>query len=149
MSNEATTLHPDSCRSPLVTTPEYCDLSSMETPEDKLIYLSERQSTQPPLSASECSDECKVPGCLSGLWIRGEMRDGKWYFRSVSESRIVHGVASLLCDIYSGKNAAECNTITDTDIEQLGIEPLLSLNRRQAVRKVLNFIRATVNSSAF
>jgi sulfur transfer protein SufE len=59
----------------------------------------------------------------------------------------VHGVATLLCDIFSGKSAAECDAITDTDINQLGIEPLLSLNRRQAVRKVLNFIRATVNSS--
>lgn len=118
------------------------DLHTLQTYEDRLVFLSERPPKVPLLSSEERNDTCKVAGCISGLWITGRQRNNAWEFQTYSESNIVLGVASLLCDLFYGATSEEILAITDEEISALAIEQLLSLNRRHAVGKIIDFFRS-------
>ncbi len=125
------------------------ELASLGSAEDRLMYLCERASDQAPLGPSECTAERKVPGCISGLWIRGATRDGKCFFSTFGDSHLVAAISSLLCDLFSGVSpdelkAQEIYPLVDT----LGIESLLSLNRRHAVQKICSYIHAYANAQS-
>lgn len=125
----------------LLRNPDVKDLLALHTHEDRLMFLTERPPIGPLLPQEERVDACKVPGCLSGLWIKGEAINGEWRFRTFSESSVVLGVATLLCDLFFGASSDEIVSVTDEEISALMIEQLLSLNRRHAVSKIIDFIR--------
>jgi cysteine desulfuration protein SufE len=118
------------------------DLLTLSTYEDRLLFLTERSIKVPLLALEERDDTCKVKGCLSGLWIKGIQKNGTWEFRTFSESSVVLGVASLLCDLFFGATSEEVLSITDDEIAALTIDQLLSLNRRQAVARIIEYFRS-------
>jgi cysteine desulfuration protein SufE len=124
------------------------DLLALHTHEDRLIFLSERPPKVPLLPLEERTDTCKVPGCVSGLWIKGARKNGVWEFQTFSESSVVLGVSSLLCDLFYGATSEEVLSVTDKEIAALTIDQLLSLNRRHAVSKVIDFFRACAKNEA-
>jgi cysteine desulfuration protein SufE len=117
------------------------ELLALDTPEEKLEFLSERTRLIPPLRNDELTECDKVPGCLSGLWLVGTVTDGVCIFRAHSDSSVVAGVAGLLCDLYSARSAGEIMALPESFSSQLRIEQLLSMNRRQAVRRIVEFMR--------
>jgi sulfur transfer protein SufE len=116
---------------------EYRDLTSAE---DRLTCLMERPPLKPLLALEECSDGCKVPGCLSGLWITGTTERGRCYFRCRSESQVVQGVVSLLCDLASGQVPHDVQLVTQRLLPVLGLEQLLSMTRKAAIAKTVSFM---------
>ena len=117
------------------------ELLALDTPEEKLEFLLERIRLFAPLRNEEIAECDKVPGCLSGLWLVGSVTDGNCVFRAHSDSSVVAGVAGLLCDLYSARSAEEIVALPESFSSQLRIEQLLSMNRRQAVRRIVEFMR--------
>lgn len=117
---------------------EYCDLPSAE---DRLSWLMERPPVHTPVPDAECAPEKKVPGCLSSLWLYSENRGGRCYYSARSESDMVQGIVSFICDLYSERSPAEILEIGDTLVSLLGIEKLLSTTRRRAVLNTVGFIQ--------
>jgi cysteine desulfuration protein SufE len=77
-----------------------------------------------------------VEGCQSQLWLVPAFRDGLCHFRADSDSSIVKGIASLICDYFSGESP---ETILSGDIrflEEVGVDQHLSSNRRNGLGKV-------------
>jgi len=108
--------------------------------EDKLTYLMEREPTEPLLSVLESATACKVPGCLSGLWLEGSVSDGLCRFRCRSESEVVESIVSVLCDLASGRAPADVSRVLQGVVPSLGLEGLLSLTRKAAVAKSVAFM---------
>lgn len=54
------------------------------------------------LSLEFRTDEYKVPGCISGVFITAELKDGKVFYKGFSESFIVKGFVYILFKALSG-----------------------------------------------
>jgi cysteine desulfuration protein SufE len=139
--------------SSVIHTPEHqaliSDYTFLDCAEDRLAWLMERQAQHATLPGSYCTPERRVPGCLSGLWLYVEQSgDGSVLFSARSESAMVQGVVSFLCDLYSGRSAHQILTLGDTLAQELKLEGVLSLTRRRAVASTVAFFAASADEIA-
>jgi len=124
---------------------EYHDLDSSE---DRLAWLMERPSLHPAVSTEHLTDSNKVPGCLSGLWLHGEVREGRCAFSAKSESDMVQGISSFICDLYSARTPDEVLEIGDSLVSVLMLERLLSTTRKRAVSSTVAYILHTAREAS-
>lgn len=82
-----------------------------------------------------------VPGCVSRVWLHGEMAEGQTRFRCDADSPIVKGLAALLCDLYSSTSPAEAATVEPKIWEACGFTKLLSPTRLNGLMNVRKRIR--------
>ena len=99
----------------------------MDDWEDRYRYLIELGRELPALSSHEMSDEFKVRGCQSQVWLIPDMIDGKLVLRGDSDAHIVKGLVALMLVIFSGKSPSD---IVKTDapaiLAGLGLKDHLS-----------------------
>ena len=119
------------------------ELLSLDTAEDRLSFLMERPPLHSALPEALRTSERKVPGCLSGLWLHGVCEDGICRYSAYSESSLVQGVVSFLCDIYSDRAPEEITEIGDLIARAVNLEGLLSLTRKRASSSTVSFILHT------
>ncbi|MFL2842798.1 MAG: SufE family protein [Coraliomargaritaceae bacterium] len=113
---------------------------------ERLGYLVEYSKKVPKLNDSLKLDGFKIEGCLSQLWIVPEFKDQKCYFKSESDSSIVHGIAGLLCDFFSDQPPKEILNNDATFLEEVGINQHLSPNRRNGLSKIVESIHRFAKS---
>jgi cysteine desulfuration protein SufE len=83
------------------------------------------------------TDDLIVPGCVSRVWLHGELREGLTHFRCAADSPMVAGLIALLCDLYSAATPAEVARIEPEVWSRCGFTKLLTptrLNGLAAVR---------------
>lgn len=108
---------------------------------ERLGYVVERGKNAKGLPEDLRIDSFKIEGCMSQLWVVPEFRGGLCYFISESDSAIVKGIASLLCDFYS-ESTPEDIVVTDADfLGDVGITQHLSPNRRNGLSRIVEFIQ--------
>lgn len=123
-------------------------LSAIKNSQERFAYVIGCARQQPALDACFKTDVFRVEGCLAKLWFVPEFREGKCYFQADSDSAIVKGIASVLCDFYSGHTPEE---IVGTDpgfFEKVGITQHLTPNRRNSLSKIWEKIRGFALSCA-
>jgi sulfur transfer protein SufE len=121
------------------------DYLALESAEDRLTWISERPVLHPPFPLERATPQCRVPGCMSGLWLESKNELGNFIFMAHSDSHIVGGIASLLCDLYSGLTSEEIIEQGDLPIQQLKLEGLITPTRRNAIQKVFQFFLYNAN----
>ena len=89
--------------------------------EERYRYIIELGRELPVLDENFKTDEYKLFGCQSNVWLKLEVRSGKdgssvFDMRADSDSQIVKGLVSLVRQIYLGRTSAE---ILAFDIESL------------------------------
>ena len=101
---------------------------------DRYQYIIGLGRKLPELDAAYKTDQYKVRGCISQVWLKSELLDGAprtLAFRGDSDSAIVKGLIAILHTCLSGRTPRE---ILDEDIEglfkRIGLEQHLSPNRR-------------------
>lgn len=117
-------------------------LSRLHGAQDRLAHLVERARGRPPLAAAFRTDAFKVEGCLSRLWLVAELRGGRCFFQSDSNSQIVRAIAELLCEFYSGHTPEEIVALDPAFLGKLGITQHLTPNRRNGLSRLWEKIRA-------
>ncbi|WP_165942228.1 SufE family protein [Luteimonas arsenica] len=89
------------------------------------------------------SEEHRLHGCQSMVWIVPSGDAGRLDFAAASDSAIVSGLVYLALRVYSGRSARE---ILDTDpsyIADIGLAKHLSPTRSNGLASLLAFIRDT------
>lgn len=117
------------------------DLLHIEDAQERLGLLVERARSRLAESRAEHIDAHRVPGCVSPVWLVGEMRDGLCHFRSDAESPLVRGLVALLCELYSGSAPRDVLATEPAILEQLGFHRTLSPTRLNGLRSVRAAIR--------
>jgi cysteine desulfuration protein SufE len=117
------------------------ELRKARTPQDRLAYLVRRAREQPRFDPEFRTEEYRVEGCLSRLWLVMEFKRGRCYFRSDSDSLIVKGIAGLLCDFFSGHTPGAIVAHDPSFLAEAGINQHLTPNRRNALSRVWESIR--------
>lgn len=114
----------------------------------RLGHLVDEARRRDPLPAQDRTDANLVPGCMANLWVVAAFRDGRCRFRCDSDSLVVKSIATLLCDFYSDAEPREILALDPSFLQSAGITQHLSANRRNALSRVWDIIRAFASSHA-
>ncbi len=122
------------------------EINLIPDPYERLGYIVDRGKKAEGLSDDLRIDSFKIEGCMSQLWVVPEFKEGLCYYHSESDSAIVKGIASLLCNFYS---AAKPQEIVETDADflgEVGITQHLSPNRRNGLSRIVESIQRFAQS---
>jgi cysteine desulfuration protein SufE len=108
---------------------------------ERLGYIVDRGKKADGLTEDLRIDSFKIEGCMSQLWVVPAYKEGLCSFKSESDSAIVKGIASLLCDFYSEAKPDDIRK-TDADfLSEVGITQHLSPNRRNGLSRIVESIQ--------
>ena len=104
-------------------------------------YLIDLGRKLPDLPPEWKTEEHRLQGCQSMVWIVAEGDANRLDFHAISDSAIVSGLIYLALRVYSGRSAAEI-AATDADyIADIGLAKHLSPTRSNGLAALLAFIR--------
>ncbi|HEY0333524.1 MAG TPA: SufE family protein [Stenotrophomonas sp.] len=109
-------------------------------------YLIDLGRKLPPFPESWKSEEHRLLGCQSMVWIVPEGNAGRLDFHAISDSAIVSGLIFLALRVYSGRSAAEILATEPSYIADIGLSRHLSPTRSNGVAAMLAFIRDTAQA---
>ncbi|MCU0934830.1 MAG: SufE family protein [Gammaproteobacteria bacterium] len=100
--------------------------------QERYDYISELGAKLPPMPEAEKTDESRVHGCISKVWVTGRATGDPLVmeYRADGEGPIIRGLVALLYLLFQGRSREE---VLDLDaegvIEKLGLDENLSPNR--------------------
>jgi cysteine desulfuration protein SufE len=89
------------------------------------------------------TEEHRLQGCQSMVWIVPSGDASKLDFASISDSAIVSGLVFLALRVYSGRSAEEIVATEPDYIAAIGLAKHLSPTRSNGLAALLDFIRNT------
>lgn len=104
-------------------------------------YLIDLGRKLPDLPAEWKTDEYRLHGCQSNVWIVAEGDAARLDFHAISDSAIVSGLIYLALRVYSGRPAAEILATAPDYIAAIGLAKHLSPTRSNGLAALLAFIR--------
>lgn len=114
----------------------------LETWEEKYSYIIELGSHLEPLDEEYRTEEWKVRGCQSQVWLEPKLENGKLLFKGDSDAFIVKGLIAIVLMIYSNKSAQEIKEIEVEEIfAKLGLQEHLSPSRRNGLFSMVEKIK--------
>lgn len=118
------------------------NFSMLDDWEDKYQYLIDLGEKLPPLDEKYKTDEWKVSGCQSQVWLVPEQQDGILNFKGDSDAIMVKGIIAVILAIYRNKSAQEIKKIeVDKIFAKLGLQEHLSLSRRNGMMSMVDKIK--------
>lgn len=111
--------------------------------EERYRYVIDLGRKLEPLSAEEMTDDYKVRGCQSQVWlVPNKDGEGHIHLRGGSDAHIVKGLVALMLLIYSGKTAEEILAVDAKGIlDKLGLAAHLSPMRANGLFSMVERIR--------
>lgn len=118
----------------------------LEDWEDRYRYLIELGKDLPDLSESERTEDNRVKGCASQVWVVTTIDHSGLEpilsFKGQSDAHIVKGLVALTLALYSNKTAREILSIDALDLfRRLGLAEHLTPQRSNGVRSMVERIR--------
>lgn len=128
------------------------DFALIDDWEERYRYVIELGRALPDLSEDARTEENRVRGCASQVWLETRVsRDASGEpvlsFRADSDAHIVRGLVAILLTLYSGENGAgkTAHEVLATDamgaFERLGLVEHLTPQRSNGVRSMVDRIR--------
>lgn len=87
------------------------------------------------------TEEHRLSGCQSMVWIVPQGDASRLEFRAVSDSAIVSGLIYLALRVYSGRSAADIDATEPQFVADIGLAKHLSPTRSNGLTALLAFIR--------
>jgi cysteine desulfuration protein SufE len=109
--------------------------------EDRYKKLIEWGKNLPDLPDALKSEDAKVKGCQSQVWIHGRLEDGKVIFQADSDALLVRGLVALLLKVYSGSTPAEILVFPPDFVREIGLESKLSPSRANGLFSMIKQIK--------
>lgn len=117
------------------------DFSMFEDWNDKYEYLIDYGKSLPLIDEKYKTDEYRIHGCQSRVWLFVEVIDGLLYFYADSDAIITKGVVGLLIKVFSGHPAQE---ILDSELyflKKIGLQEHLSPTRANGLVSMIKQIK--------
>jgi cysteine desulfuration protein SufE len=110
--------------------------------EQRYRYLIDMGKALPALPDEERSEETRVKGCVSQVWLIEERDGDKHIFRADSDAHIVRGLAALLLRLYSGRTGEEIHSVDARDVlKRIGLAEHLSPQRSNGLASMIGRIQ--------
>jgi cysteine desulfuration protein SufE len=103
--------------------------ASCQSAESKYKKIIELGKAQKPLLEEYKTEENRVSGCQSRMYLRSTFENGAVFFESDSDAIISAGLALLLVKVYSGESPETILKCPPNYIEELGLSQTLTPGR--------------------
>ena len=123
------------------------DLNIIDDPHERLNEVVSRGRAMK-LDDVHKTEANLVPGCVSRVWLRSELVNGRTCFLCDADSPMVKGLAALLCELYTGADPAEVAEVAVVEPrlwEACGFTKMLSPTRLNGLAGMRMRIRALAN----
>ena len=119
------------------------EFSFLDDWEDRYKYIIDLGRALEPLSEEEHSDQNKVRGCASQVWLVTDPEaGGRLHFRGDSDAHIVRGLIAILLRLYSDRSPKEILEIdANGAYERLGLSGALTAQRSNGLFSMVERIR--------
>ncbi len=106
--------------------------------DDKYEYIIDMGKRLAPLESKYKTDENKVRGCQSSVWLVADYRHGNIYYQADSDALIVKGLISMLIRVLSGRTPDEILEARLDFIREIGMTTHLAQTRSNGL---LNMVK--------
>ena len=113
------------------------DFSLFDNWEDKYEYVIDLGKKLPPLSSAYKTEEYKIKGCQSSVWIHSYFKDGKVFYEGDSDAVIVKGLVSLMITVLSGHSPKDIVAAPLDFINATGLGSHLAQTRSNGLRSMI------------
>ena len=108
---------------------------------DRLHYLIDKAKELEALPEQAKTEENRIRGCASKLWLIGGVReDGTMMYQVDGEAHISKGTAKVVTDIVNGEHRSSVANLTVDSFEPLGIKELLTMQRQNGLGELIDRI---------
>ena len=108
---------------------------------DRLHYLIDKAKEIDPLPEAVKTEENRIRGCASKLWLIGGAReDGTMMYQVDGDAHISKGTAKVVTDIVNGEHRSAVANLTVEDFTTLGIKELLTVQRQNGLGELIERI---------
>ena len=108
-------------------------------------YLIDLGKKLDPMPDSIKTEENRVSGCISMVWLVAEVRDGRLHFQADSNGDIVKGLIYVMAAAFQGKSVQEVRELKVEDIlKKISFDGNLLSNRRNGFTSMVNKIKELV-----
>ena len=104
-------------------------------------YLIDLGRRLPPFPQEWMTEQNKVQGCQSQVWLVAEGSSEKLVFHAISDSAIVSGLIALLLRVYSGRSAHDILSTEPRFVEHIGLAQHLSPTRSTGLFAMMRAIK--------
>lgn len=105
------------------------EFSLFDTWDEKYEYIIDLGKKLPPLEEKYKTDENRVRGCQSVVYLVAEYKDGRIYYKADSDAVIVKGLISMLMRVLSGQTPDAILTASMDFIRDIGMMTHLAQTR--------------------
>ena len=114
---------------------------------DRLQYLVDKAREVKPLPDAAKTEDNRIRGCASKLWIIGGAdTENKMQYQVDGDAFITKGTAKVVTDIVNGGDKSEVAQLTVEDFTPLGIKELLTLQRQNGLGELITRIIRIANA---
>jgi len=108
---------------------------------DKYQYLIDLGRKLPEFPDEYKSEQYRLHGCQSQVWLRASEEGGVLNFAAVSDSAIVSGLIAVLMRVYNGRAPQEILATAPTFIGEIGLDAHLSPTRSNGLHAMIDAIQ--------
>jgi cysteine desulfuration protein SufE len=108
---------------------------------DRYQYIIDLGRQLPPFPEADKTEERKIKGCQSQVWLVTKPVGDRLEFQAISDSAIVSGLIAILMRLYSGRPAREILATPPSFITAIGLDQHLSPTRSNGLHAMLGAIR--------
>jgi len=110
--------------------------------KDRYKYLIDMGKTLQTLSDEYKTEENRIHGCQSQVWIHIQEEDGKLHMHAMSDAAIVSGLIALLLKYYNHRSPQEIAEAPLDFLGEIGLIQHLSPNRSTGLYHMIKRIKA-------
>ena len=119
--------------------------------EDRYRYVIELGESLPPFPEEARTDEHKVRGCVSQVWLvtaAGPGPDPEVRFEGDSDAHIVRGLVAIMLALFSGQHASRIvATDAEATMREFGLDEHLTPQRANGLRSMVKRIKQDAESA--
>ena len=108
---------------------------------DKYEYIIELGKKLPLIDSKYKTDENKVQGCQSQVWLHYDINNGKIIFTADSDAIITKGLIGLLIRVLSGQEPQDILNAKLDFLEKIGMKEHLSMTRANGLVAMVNHMK--------
>ena len=113
------------------------DFSLFESWEEKYEYLIDLGKKLLPLDDNFKTEDYKIKGCQSSVWIHSSFKDGNVFYEGDSDAIIVKGLVSLMIKVLSGQSPKDIVEAPLEFINEIGLSSHLAQTRSNGLRSMI------------
>jgi cysteine desulfuration protein SufE len=108
---------------------------------DRYQYIIDLGKQLPDFPEDWRTEENRIHGCQSQVWLKTDRRPDRLEFQAVSDSAIVSGLIAILMRVYSGQSAGEIVATPPDFIKEIGLDEHLSPTRSNGLNSMIRVIK--------